>query len=143
MPKDTDHLAAKGILNSRKRTDETLSFLESVDEFDIKAVHEAVVRARKFARKLADALFEADVALQLRAKTGPPAGPLFEAQAAEDHAKAVNEITGRLADPGDEEGGSDDEDSAGEAAFEAGAPEGADAAPPAKKAARRKSRAKR
>ena len=83
MPKDTDHVALKGILRSRSMCDHIDAFLHSIDQFDIKPVHDAFDKARGLCTKLADTLFEADVALQLRAKDGPPAGPLFEKQAEE------------------------------------------------------------
>ena len=50
---------------------------------DIKTVHDAFERARAHCKLLAQDLFDADVALQLRAKSGPPAGPLFEQEAKE------------------------------------------------------------
>ncbi len=86
--KDTDHGAQKGILKSRSQVDQVEAFLGEVDTFDVVAVHRAFVEARQLSRKLADALFEADVALQLRSKDGPPAGPLFEGQAAEQGPKS-------------------------------------------------------
>jgi hypothetical protein len=83
MAADTDHVALKGILNARQALDRIDAFLHSIDEFDIKPVHHPFERARQHCKLLAQDLFDADVALQLRAKSGPPAGPLFEEEAEE------------------------------------------------------------
>lgn len=89
---DSDHGTLKGILRSRTMTDQTLTFLHEVDVFDIKTVHNAFERARAHCKLLAQDLFDADAALQLRAKSGPPAGPLFEQEAAETDAASRAEL---------------------------------------------------
>jgi hypothetical protein len=97
-PADTDHVALKGILNARQALDRIDAFLHSIDEFDIKPVHDAFDKGRKHCKLLAQDLFDADVALQLRAKSGPPAGPLFEQEAEEraaaDRAEMERQATG-------------------------------------------------